>query len=97
MTRRAVHTALILLAAFSANGCATTRLDNHVAEQKRLQAKVTSLGAALDSLQVLNDSLRLDVSRLEFELIDRDEMLLSLRRHLDRLKEIDLKPRHRQP
>ena len=84
----------------SALACATTRTDQHVAERQRLEASVAALGVQmaqlqreLDSLVAQNDSLRRSASRLEEDLADREEQIRAIRLELQRLKEIDLKPR----
>ena len=84
----------------SAMACATTRTDPHVAERQRLEASVSALGKQisnlqreLDSLVAQNDSLRRSASRLETDLAEREEQIRALRLELQRLKEIDLKPR----
>ena len=81
-------------------GCATGRHEAHLAEQRRLEASVTALGsemarlrAELDSLLAQNDSLRRGTSRLEADVLERDEQIRAIRLELQRLKEIDLKPR----
>lgn len=79
------------------SACATTRIDRHVAERQRLERSIASLQAMLDSARAANDSLRLGASRLQFEVLDRDEEIKALRAELQRLKEIDLKPRKQHP
>lgn len=84
-----------LLMILAANGCATTQLDRHGTTQRQLSARIAFLAAALDSLEMENDSLRTHVSRIEADLLDRDEQVRALRLELQRLKEIDLRPRPR--
>jgi hypothetical protein len=63
------------------------------AEIETLTADTRLLRARLDSASLQSDQLRRNTTRLEAELRDRDEQLRTLRRELQRLKEIDLKPR----
>ncbi len=86
---------LALVAASVVGACATTRVDRHVADRQRLERSIATLQAALDSVRAANDSLRLDASRLQFDVLDRDEELRALRLELQRLKAIDLRPRQR--
>ena len=86
------------------NGCATSRLDRHVAAQQRLETEIATLGTearqlrtSRDSLAIENDSLRLNLSRLQTDSLDREEQVLALRLELERLKEIDLKRPRRVP
>jgi hypothetical protein len=62
---------------------------------KRGSALVENTGPAraVDSMVVQNDSVRAVITRLESDRRDRDEQLRVLRLELQRLKEIDLKPR----
>ena len=62
-------------------------------EIESLTADTKLLRARLDSISLQSDQLRRNTTRLEAELRDRDEQLRTLRRELQRLKEIDLKPR----
>ena len=62
-------------------------------EIEALTADTKLLRARLDSVSLQGDQLRRNTTRLEAELRDRDEQLRTLRRELQRLKEIDLKPR----
>jgi cell division protein FtsB len=85
-------------------GCATTRNDRHIMEQQRLEtsiaardAEVAKLRAELDSLVAQNDSLRRTAARLEGDVLDREEQIRAIRLELQRLKEIDLKPRSPKP
>src|SRR5688572_30596812 len=80
--------------------CATGRRDVHLAEQRRLEASISALGAEmaklrveLDSLAAQNDSLRRSTTRLETDVAVREEHIRAIRLELQRLKEIDLKPR----
>jgi len=84
--------------------CATLRRDHHAADIQRLEARVAVLGAetarlraSLDSLRDQSDSLRRNASRVETDLRDREELVRALRLELERLKEIDLRPRPRRP
>jgi predicted RNase H-like nuclease (RuvC/YqgF family) len=63
------------------------------AEIESLTADTRLLRARLDSVSLQSDQTRRNSTRLEAELRDRDEQLRTLRRELQRLKEIDLKPR----
>jgi len=63
------------------------------AEIEALTADTRLLRARLDSVSMQSDQIRRNSTRLEAELRDRDEQLRTLRRELQRLKEIDLKPR----
>jgi hypothetical protein len=62
-------------------------------EIEALTADTRLLRTRLDSMNLQSDQLRRNTTRLEAELRDRDEQLRTLRRELQRLKEIDLKPR----
>ena len=63
------------------------------AQIEALTADTRILRAKLDSAGLQTDQVRRNTTRLEAELRDRDEQLRTLRRELQRLKEIDLKPR----
>jgi hypothetical protein len=63
------------------------------AQIEALTADTRLLRARLDSIGLQTDQVRRNTTRLEAELRDRDEQLRTLRRELQRLKEIDLKPR----
>jgi len=63
------------------------------AEIETLTADTRLLRARLDSAGMQSDQAKRNTTRLEAELRDRDEQLRTLRRELQRLKEIDLKPR----
>ena len=70
------------------------------AHERELTAKIDALTlethqlhARLDSLGGQTDQLRRSATRAEAELRDREEQLRVLRNELQRLKEIDLKPR----
>jgi hypothetical protein len=63
------------------------------AEIETLTADTRLLRARLDSVSLQSDQSKRNTTRLEAELRDRDEQLRVLRRELQRLKEIDLKPR----
>jgi len=63
------------------------------AEIESLTADARLLRARLDSVSMQSDQAKRNTTRLEAELRDRDEQLRTLRRELQRLKEIDLKPR----
>jgi hypothetical protein len=58
-----------------------------------LTVETRQLHARLDSLSGQSDQLRRSASRTEAELRDREDQLRVLRNELQRLKEIDLKPR----
>lgn len=58
-----------------------------------LTTETRQLHARLDSLSGQTDQLRRSATRAEAELHDREEQLRVLRVELQRLKEIDLKPR----
>lgn len=64
----------------------TMRIDALTTETRLLQAR-------FDSLASQSDQLRRSAARAEAELHDREEQLKALRNELQRLKEIDLKPR----
>jgi hypothetical protein len=64
----------------------TSRIDSLAADARLLRTRLDSIGAQ-------GDQMRRTASRLEAELRDREEQLRVLRRELQRLKEIDLKPR----
>jgi len=66
------------------------RVDALTTETRQLQAR-------LDSLSGQSDQLRRSAARTEAELHDREEQLKTLRNELQRLKEIDLKPRRPPP
>jgi chromosome segregation ATPase len=98
---------MLVLALLGATGCASARIDRLAAQQRQLEAKIDTAGAtaaaaaaaatqlrvALDSLHAQNDSLRRSAKRLEADLLDREEKLRALQLELQRLKEIDLRPR----
>jgi hypothetical protein len=70
------------------------------ARERELEARIATLTretrelrARIDSATAQGDSLRTSVSRLEAERRDKDEQIKALRLELQRLKEIDLKPR----
>lgn len=92
------------LGLFVLSACASARRDHHLPEIQRLEARVAQLDAesarlrvSLDSLRAQNDSLRYGTSRVELDLRDREELVRALRLELERLKEIDLRPRVRRP
>ena len=58
-----------------------------------LMHEMAALRTRIDSTAVVSDSLRAMVVRLEAERHDRDEQLKALKLELQRLKDIDLKPR----
>lgn len=62
-------------------------------EIEALTADTRLLRMRLDSITMQSDQLRRNTTRLEADLRDRDEQLRTLRRELQQLKEIDLKPR----
>jgi hypothetical protein len=64
-----------------------------VAQIDVLTATARQLHARLDSLSGQSDQLRRSASRSEAELRDKEEQLRALKNELQRLKEIDLKPR----
>lgn len=64
----------------------TTQIEALTMETRQLHAR-------LDSLSGQTDQLRRSATRTEAELHDREEQLRVLRLELQRLKEIDLKPR----
>lgn len=77
----------------SARRDAENRQRELAAEIESLTADTRLLRARLDSVSLQSDQIRRNSTRLEAELRDRDEQLRTLRRELQRLKEIDLKPR----
>lgn len=64
----------------------TTQIDSLTSESQQLRVR-------LDSISAQTDQTRRNTVRVESELRDREEQLRTLRRELQRLKEIDLKPR----
>jgi cell division protein FtsB len=88
---------IVVLAVLAACGCAAVRVDRQVMEQRHAESRIHALSAQLDSLTLENDSLRAGATRLETELRDREEQIQALRLELQRLKEIDLRPRTRKP
>jgi chromosome segregation ATPase len=58
-----------------------------------MSARMDTLRLQLEALQSQNDSLRRSAGRMETEIRDRDEQIRAIRLELQRLKEIDLKPR----
>lgn len=58
-----------------------------------LTIETRDLKGRLDSAGVIADSLRSVIARMDAAARDRDSQLQALRRELQRLKEIDLKPR----
>jgi len=94
----------LIVSILALGACASGRRDHHVADIQRLEARVAVLGAetarlraSLDSLRDQSDSVRRYASRVETELRDREELVRALRLELERLKEIDLRPRPRRP
>ena len=72
--------------------------------QQELESQVSqltkdsrTLRARIDSGAVQSDSLRSALSRVEADRREKDEQLKALRLELQRLKEIDLKPRTSRP
>jgi hypothetical protein len=63
------------------------------AQIEALTMETRLLHSRLDSLSGQSDQLRRSASRTEAELHDREEQIRVLRTELQRLKEIDLKPR----
>lgn len=70
------------------------------AREKELEKQIASLTretrdlrVRLDSALVAGDSVRATIKRIEDERRDRDEQIKALRLELQRLKEIDLRPR----
>jgi hypothetical protein len=98
---------LLVAVCFSAllsSACASARRDQHLAEMEQLQARIASLAsdkerltATRDSMGVQNDSLRRSAARLEADVREREELIRALKLELERLKEIDLRPRPRRP
>lgn len=89
-------------------GCLSARRDERVAAQqqieaqRRLEARIEALvvetarlRAALDTVSAQNDSLLKSTARLEADVREREEQMRAIRLELQRLKEIDLKPRPR--
>ena len=64
----------------------TLQIDSLTTDARLLRTRLDSAGAQ-------GDQMRRTTSRLEAELRDREDQLRLLRRELQRLKEIDLKPR----
>jgi hypothetical protein len=62
-----------------------------------MTARMDTLRVQLEALQVQNDSLRRTSNRMETEIRERDEQIRAIRLELQRLKEIDLKPRPPKP
>jgi hypothetical protein len=94
---------LLAAAAALALGCARAQLETGLTAEPRLEATIDGLGDALmrhgltiDSLELHTDSLRVEVQRLETALRAREDTIRALRLELQRLKEIDLKPRSRR-
>lgn len=94
----------ISLVAVVAGGCARARVDPGFSAEPRLEATVDALGAEvmklrieIASLEAVSDSLRRGAERLDAGLQARDALILALRLELQRLKEIDLKPRVPKP
>jgi len=104
MNRIFLFTSVALVAASVLSGCARGHVDPQFSPEPRLEATIEALGAELEALRAArdsvgaqNDSLRVSASRLEADLRDREEQMRALRLELQRLKEIDLKPRPRRP
>lgn len=102
MTRSSIARMFILVA-LAATGCARGRIDPQFSAEPRLEASVEALcvevmklRAQLDSLAALHETLRGDTARLATDLRARDELIRAMRSELQRLKEIDLKPRPRR-
>ncbi|MEX2153115.1 MAG: hypothetical protein WD825_07230 [Gemmatimonadaceae bacterium] len=103
MSRLFLLSSVALVAASALTGCARARIDPQFSPEPRLEATIQALGAKLEALRVArdsvgaqNDSLRVSASLLEADLRDREEQMRALRLELQRLKEIDLKPRPRR-
>jgi hypothetical protein len=64
----------------------TSQIDALTAETRQLRARLDSIGGQ-------TDQLRRNAARAEAELREREDQLRALRLELQRLKEIDLKPR----
>ncbi len=79
-----------LLRARDSNTALRRELESKIAART---AEVQQLRAILDSTTARADLLRRNTARLESDLRDHDEQLRALRLELQRLKEIDLKPR----
>jgi hypothetical protein len=58
-----------------------------------LAGQMQTLKVRADSISASSDSLRITVSRLDADRRDKEAQLQTLRRELQRLKEIDLRPR----
>ena len=76
-----------------AKGDAEAHQRELAAQIEALTIETRQLHARLDSLSGQTDQLRRSAARTEAELHDREEQLKALRTELQRLKEIDLKPR----
>lgn len=82
---------------------ARARADAHAKQQDvetriaALTAESRALSMRLDSALAQRDSLRSAVTKLEADRRDRDDQIRALRLELQRLKEIDLKPRTPPP
>jgi chromosome segregation ATPase len=94
----------IAIASLGSGACASARRDHHLAEMELLQSRIATLdsekarlSAVRDSMGVQNDSLRRSAARLEADLREREELIRALKLELERLKEIDLRPRPRRP
>ena len=66
---------------------------DHTTQIEALMTETRQLRARLDSVTAQSDQLRRSTTRAEAELREREDQLRALRRELQRLKEIDLKPR----
>ncbi|HEY9227602.1 MAG TPA: hypothetical protein VIP11_13185 [Gemmatimonadaceae bacterium] len=88
----AVHLAMID-ASVKAQQQATQRERDLEARIAGLTRETHDLKARIDSAVPVGDSLRMVIARLETERKEREEQLRTLRLELQKLKEIDLKPR----
>lgn len=85
----------LLVALVAGAGCARVRVHPVVTDVPRMEAAVEGLGDSLLRERSHGDSLRLEVLRLEEALRARDDTIGALKLELQRLKEIDLRPRPR--
>ena len=97
--------AFMIATSLALAGCGGARPDPAVSvapqpDVKALEARMAAMAARMDTLvvklqdlQVQNDSLRRSANRMESEIRDREEQIKAIRLELQKLKEIDLKPR----
>jgi chromosome segregation ATPase len=97
--------AILTAVSVAVAACRSARPDTRVPAQPQVDAaaletrmaamtaRMDTLRLQLEALQIQNDSLRRSANRMESEIRERDEQIRAIRLELQRLKEIDLKPK----